>query len=58
MAKLSPIFEYRKDGSRNIKGYRVSLQKTECEKYGFNEGSEFKVEYSNNKIVLLKEEEK
>ena len=44
MAKLSPICEYRKDGSRNIKGYRVSLQKTECEKYGFDENSEFKIE--------------
>ena len=55
MPKLSPIFEYRKDGSRNIKAYRISLQKTECEKYGFDENSEFKVEYSENKIILKKE---
>lgn len=56
MAKLSPICEYRKDGSRNVKGYRVALQKTECEKYGFNEDSEVRIEYSNNKIILIKEE--
>ena len=56
MAKLSPICEYRKDGSRNVKAYRISLQKTECEKYGFDENSEFKIEYSDNKIVLIKEE--
>lgn len=56
MAKLSPISEYRKDGSKNIKAYRVSLQKTECEKYGFNENSEVRVEYSKNKIILIKEE--
>ena len=56
MAKLSPISEYRKDGSKNIKAYRVSLQKTECEKYGFNENSEVRVEYSKNKITLIKEE--
>lgn len=56
MAKLSPIYEYRKNGSRNIKAYRVSLQKSECEKYGFDEKSEFKVEYFENKIILKKEE--
>lgn len=56
MAKLSPICEYRKDGSKNIKGYRVSLQKTECEKYGFNETTEVRIEYSENKIILIKEE--
>ena len=56
MAKLSPICEYRKDGSRNIKGYRVSLQKTECDKHGFDENSEFVIEYHDNKIILIKEE--
>lgn len=56
MSKLSPIFEYRKDGSRNVKAYRISLQKTECEKYGFNQDSEVKIEYSNNRIVIKKEE--
>ena len=56
MAKLSPFCEYRKDGSKNIKGYRVSLQKTECEKYGFNETTEVRIEYSDNKIILIKEE--
>ena len=56
MAKLSPICEYKKDGSRKVKAYRVALQKTECEKYGFDENSEVKIEYSKNKIILIKEE--
>lgn len=56
MSKLSPIYEYRKDGSKNVKGYRIALQKTECEKHGFNEKSKFKIEYSDNKIILIKEE--
>ena len=56
MAKLSPIYEYRKDGSKNIKAYRVSLQKTQCEKYGFDKNSEVRIEYSENKITLIKEE--
>ena len=56
MAKLSPICEYRKDGSKNIKAYRISLQKTECDKHGFDETSEFTIEYSDNQIVLKKEE--
>lgn len=56
MPKLSPVCEYRKDGSRNIKAYRVSLQKSECEKYGFDEKTEFKVEYFEDKIILKKEE--
>ena len=56
MAKLSPIYEYRKDGSKSIKGYRISLQKTECEKHGFDENSEFALEYHDDKIVLKKEE--
>lgn len=56
MAKLSPICEYRKDGSKSVKGYRISLQKTECEKYGFDENSEFTIVYHKDKIVLKKEE--
>lgn len=54
MPKLSPIFEYRKNGSRNLKAYRVSLQKSECEKYGFDDNTEFSVEYSSDKIILKK----
>lgn len=52
--KLSPIYEYRKDGSKNSKGYRVSLQKSECEKYGFDESTEFEAEYYKDKIILNK----
>lgn len=57
MAKLSPIYEYRKDGSKNAKGYRIALQKVECEKHGFDENSEFVVEYYDDKIVLKKEKD-
>ena len=52
MPKLSPIYDYRKNGSRNIKAYRISLQKTECEKHQFNGNTEFSIEYFKDKIIL------
>lgn len=51
MPKLTPVCEYRKDGSKNVKAYRVSLQKTECEKFDL-QNKEFDVEYLKDKIVL------
>lgn len=56
MPKLSPIYDYRKNGSRNVKAYRISLQKTECEKHGFSQDSDVTIEYFDNKIVIKKEE--
>ena len=52
--KLMPTYVYKKDGSRNINSYRISLPKTECEKNGFKAGDEIKAEFTNEKIVLTK----
>ena len=56
MAKLSPVYGYRSDGSRAIKGYKISLQKTECEKHGFNHDSQVTIEYLKDTIILKKSE--
>lgn len=54
MARLTEKKEYRKDGSVNIKGYSIALQKTECEKHNFNNSTEIEIEYCNDKIILKK----
>lgn len=54
MAKLTAKKDYRKDGTTNIKAYSISLQKTECEKNGFDCSSNIDIEYSKNKIILKK----
>ena len=56
MSKLTTITEYRKNGTKNIKGYRVALQKVACEENGFNENSEVEIEYIKNKIVIKAKE--
>lgn len=57
MAKLSPVYEFKKDGTRIVKGYRIALKKTECEKYGFDSSTEVKIEYSD-KIIIKRGETK
>lgn len=52
MAKLTEKKEYRKDGSVNVKGYSIALQKTECEKHGFTSSAELDIEYSNSRIII------
>lgn len=54
MAKLTPKKEYRKDGSVNIKGYSIALQKTECEKNNFDNSTEIEIEYYKDMIILKK----
>ena len=51
MPKLTPIYEYRKDGSRAVKGYRTSLSKVEVEANNL-EDKEFEVEYERKRIIL------
>lgn len=58
MAKLTAKYEYRKDGSKNIKGYLLSLPKLELEKNGFNANSEISFEIKEDKIIIKKEENK
>lgn len=57
MAKLTGKYEYKKDGSRSLKGYSISLPKIETEKNGFNIDTEVNIEYRENKIIIELEEE-
>lgn len=54
MAKLTAKYDFRKDGSKNVKAYSVSLQKIECEKNGFDVSTEIEIEYCKDKIILKK----
>lgn len=56
MSKLTPVVEYRKDGSKNVKGYRIALQKTECERLSF-ENASLKIKYESDRIIITKEED-
>jgi len=58
MAKLTPKYEYRRDGTKNVKGYLISLPKLELEKNGFNANSDIKFEIKENEIIIKKEENK
>lgn len=54
MSKLTPKYEFKKDGSKNIRGYLISLTKSECERNGFNCETEIEIEYLKDKIILKK----
>lgn len=58
MARLTSKYEYRKNGSRNIKGYLISLPKVELEKNGFNSDTEVSIEIKKNEIIIKKEDKK
>lgn len=54
MAKLSAIYDIRVDGSKNIKGYRVTLQKIAAEKAGFTKDEDVDIIYKPGKIEIRK----
>lgn len=58
MAKLSPIYDIRADGTRNVKGYRIALQKVATEKAGFTNDKEVDIEYQKGKIIIKERKEK
>lgn len=58
MAKLTPKYEYRKDGTKNIKGYLISIPKLELEKNGFNANSDIKFEIKENEIIIKRRKTK
>ena len=39
-------------GQKIINGYRITLKKTECEKFGYKAGDEFKATFYEDKIIL------
>lgn len=53
MAKLTAQTDYRKDGSKNIKSYKVSLAKVATEEIaGFNKDTELEIEYKKDEIII------
>lgn len=54
MAKLTAKYDFRKDGTKNIKGYNLSLAKLDCEKIGFDGSTEIEIEYCKDRIILKK----
>lgn len=53
MAKLTPVTSYKKDGTKSVHGYKLSLSKLFCEKYDFDK-SELEIEYKQDKIIIKK----
>lgn len=52
--KLLPTKVTLADGSKLINGYKVTLSKVECEKYGFKAGDILEAKFERGKIVLVK----
>lgn len=57
MAKLSPVYEYKKDGSKIVKGYKLALPKIATELAGFDNRSDVLIKFDKNKIILEKSED-
>lgn len=54
MANFQLITQFKQNGEKSIKGYRVSFQKTEIEKAGFKPTDELEIEYKKEKIIITK----
>lgn len=55
MAKLTPKYDRRKDGSKNTKGYLISLKKSDIAKLGWTHYTDLKIEIKENKIEIMEE---
>ena len=55
IAKLTAQTEFRKDGSKNIKSYKISLAKVATEEVaGFDKETELEITYEKDKITLTR----
>ncbi len=54
MARFQTVTQFKKDGKKSVKGYRIALQKTEVENAGFKADDELEIEYKKEKIVITK----
>ena len=52
MAKLTPKYEYKKNGTKSVKGYAISVNKLDTESCGFDKDTEIKIEYKKNEIRI------
>lgn len=52
--KLTPTKVTLASGGKLIAGYKIALPKSDCERFGFNENTELKAEFTNDEIRLKK----
>ena len=52
--KLTPSYYYKKDGGREINGYKCPLTKSLTEEAGFKGGDDVEITYEKNKITIKK----
>ena len=57
MANFQLITQFKQNGEKSIKGYRVSFQKTEIEKAGFKPTDELEIEYKKETIIITKKKD-
>lgn len=53
---LTPSYYYKKDGGREINGYKIGLTKSLTEEAGFSAGDEVDVNYEKGKITITAKE--
>lgn len=56
MAKLTPKYDIRVDGSKNIKGYSLSIKKSDAEILNWNKDTQLDITVEKNKIIIEKGE--
>ena len=57
MANFQLITQFKQNGEKSIKGYRLSFKKTEIEKAGFKPTDEIEIEYKKEKIIITKKKD-
>lgn len=50
--KLTPKYEYKKDGSKRIRSYSISIRKSFAEKLNWNDTTTLEIELEKNYIVI------
>lgn len=55
MAKLTPKYDRRKDGSKNIKGYVTNIRKSDAETLGWDSDTILSIKVEDDKLVIEKE---
>lgn len=54
MAKLTPKWQYKKNGDKVITGYNIAIRKSDADKLNWNKDTELNIRVDNNKIVIDK----
>lgn len=57
--KLTEVYDYLKNGGKNLKGYRLHLAKKPIQEIvGFDKNTDIEVIYEKGKIIIQKYEQK